>query len=147
MNAPIRLRGHHLLCMLTWSGKGYSEAFSAKFDQVVRAIKGGNPVQIVAGPDDLCRTLDPATQPDYHCDKASVTARDAAALADIAAYLGVALDAGRPLIVDVATWARLQSGFKAGTVRTACRSCEWFSLCSDIAGDDFAPSYYNKEEQ
>ena len=30
----IKLRAHHLLCLLTYVGKGYSPAFTANYDRV-----------------------------------------------------------------------------------------------------------------
>ena len=37
----VRLRAHHLLCLLTYVGKGYSPAFTANYDKVVRRLGEG----------------------------------------------------------------------------------------------------------
>ena len=48
----IRLRPHHLLCLLTYSGKGYSAAFTANYDVIAGQISQGEDILIVEGPDD-----------------------------------------------------------------------------------------------
>ncbi|OWU61413.1 2Fe-2S ferredoxin, partial [Staphylococcus aureus] len=37
----IRLRGHHLLCMLTYVGKGYSPAFVENYDAMAGRLGRG----------------------------------------------------------------------------------------------------------
>ncbi len=43
----ITLRAHHLLCVLTYSGKGYSPAFVTNFDSVVRRLQAGEALEIL----------------------------------------------------------------------------------------------------
>ena len=40
----VRLRAHHLLCLLTYVGKGYSPAFTANYDKMVKRLAGGEDV-------------------------------------------------------------------------------------------------------
>ncbi len=122
----IRLRPHHLLCMLTFAGEGYTPAFVANLDAIVRRIAGGEPVDLVDGSDD------------EHCAGASIARRDRSALLALAAE-GFAL-APRPLTFDRALLERLRAAFAAGTIRGACRGCEWNDLCTSIAGTGFAAS-------
>ncbi len=59
-NRAPRFARHHLLCMLTYAGRGYSKAFERNFKRVINWINArphGAPVRIVAGPDALCRPL------------------------------------------------------------------------------------------
>ncbi len=133
--APIRLRPHHFLCMLTFVGKGYSPAFVANMQQIVQRIRQGAAIELVEGPDDVCRPL--LSAPDVgenppHCGNPSVTARDARALADIAATLG-----GPPRQISATILTQLQKTFADGTVRPACAGCPWHSLCDDIAATGF----------
>ncbi len=132
----IRLRPHHLLCMLTFAGEGYTPAFVANLDAIVRRIAGGEPVDLVDGSDDICAPL--AASGDEHCAGASIARRDRAALLALAAE-GFAL-APRPLTFDRALFERLRAAFAAGTIRGACRGCEWNDLCTSIAGTGFAAS-------
>ncbi len=134
----VRLRGHHLLCMLTWAGTGYSPAFTAKFDDSINALKQGVPVEVVLGPDDMCQTLDPDTTPDYHCDLPRNFDRDAMSLAAISEHLGLELKIGSRFTVDEALLTRMRLHYKSGDIRPACTTCQWRDFCTDIAADDFA---------
>ena len=58
----IKLRPHHLLCILTYVGKGYSKPFTENFDAICERInQGERNVEIIKGPDDVCapRLCDP----------------------------------------------------------------------------------------
>ncbi len=46
-----KLRGHHLICLNFFRGEGYSEDF---IDNIYNIIKIEN-LEVVAGPDDVCR--------------------------------------------------------------------------------------------
>ncbi|WP_439343967.1 DUF1284 domain-containing protein [Vacuolonema iberomarrocanum] len=70
----IRVRPHHLLCLLTYSGKGYSPAFIANYDAIAARLSKGEDIVIVCGPDDICAPLLSDSEP--HCWSASVTERD-----------------------------------------------------------------------
>ena len=95
----VRLRAHHLLCLLTWAGKGYSPAFTAGFTTIATRIAAGEAVVLVEGPDDVCAPM--LDDPDCHCRGDSVARRDAQAARDVAALLGRPLSAGQRLVLDV----------------------------------------------
>ncbi|AWK88920.1 DUF1284 domain-containing protein [Azospirillum thermophilum] len=132
----VRLRAHHLLCMLTYAGKGYSPAFVANYDLVVARLAGGEDILMVEGPDDLCAPL--LGDPQAHCRNAGVRGRDAAAAAAVTALLARPVAAGDRLRLDAALLERLRTAFRAGTTRTACGGCEWSGLCTGIAEGGFA---------
>ena len=119
----VRLRAHHLLCILTFAGEGYSPAFTANLAAIVARIGAGEPVDVIEGPDDICAPL--AAGSDAHCAQTSVLERDREAQRQ----LGIS---GR-LVLDAAAIAALRIQFAAGTIRGACAGCEWFGLCSGIA--------------
>lgn len=51
----VRLRGHHLLCLLLYEGKGYSRAFVDNMDKIYSMLQSGRArVQLVQGDDDIC---------------------------------------------------------------------------------------------
>lgn len=133
----VRLRGHHLLCLLTYAGCGYDAAFVAGMDEVVRRLEAGEEVRLVAGADDICASL-LARHDDPHCRLARVTGRDAAALEDLQALLGGSLAPGARVQLDAATVARLRAAFATGRTRRACAGCEWAGLCTGLAARDFA---------
>ena len=108
----VRLRPHHLLCLLTYVGKGYSAAFVANYDAIARRLSRGEHIEIVDGPDDICRPL--LGEPEPHCWRDSVIVRDEQAARDEAQRRARALHGKlqhgqlpRP------TWRRLrQSGWR-----------------------------------
>ncbi len=131
----IRLRPHHLLCMLTFAGEGYTPEFIANFAAIVRRIGAGAAIDLVEGPDDVCAPL--AGTGDGHCGGAEVAQRDRTALAALVAH-GVPVD--RPLELDAVRLAAFRERFAAGTTRAACCDCSWSALCTAIAADGFTRS-------
>lgn len=136
----VRLRPHHLLCVLTYVGKGYSPAFTAGFDVVAQRLAAGEPAVIVSGPDDICAPL--LCDDDAHCHRASVRDRDRRAARDIGALLAYAIDEGTRVVLDAGLLARLRAAFAGSepgrsAIRHACEGCEWRDLCSDIAAGGY----------
>ncbi|MBO9097539.1 MULTISPECIES: DUF1284 domain-containing protein [unclassified Rhizobium] len=127
----VRLRLHHLLCMLTFIGEGYDPAFTENYRSIARRLTEGEDILLVFGPDDICAPL--LDGPDAHCLLASVDIRDNAAAASISALLGRKVGAGSTLLPDAALLAALRTAFAEGTIRQACSGCEWDGLCSRIA--------------
>lgn len=132
----IYLRPHHLLCLLTYAGKGYSPAFTANMTVIAGRIAGGEPIEIVAGPDDICAPL--LSEADPHCHRASVTERDRLAAREIGRVLACAPpEAGTAFLLDRGQLDRLRLAFRNDDFRVACAGCQWQELCSGIARDDF----------
>jgi uncharacterized protein len=132
----VRLRPHHLLCMLTYAGKGYSPAFTANMTVVVERIAAGEPVEIFEGPDDICKPL--LSEPDPHCHRESVQVRDRRASRDVGQLLGVTISAGELPALTEGRLEMLRQAFRDGDIRTACRDCEWQELCGRIADSAFS---------
>lgn len=130
----IHLRPHHLLCLLTYVGKGYGDAFIRNYDRIAQRLSMGEAIMVVDGPDDICAPL--LTDPDAHCRRAGVTARDADALHDIAGILAIGV--GDTLSLDPATLSDMRTAFASGRSRGACAGCEWEALCSAVARAGFA---------
>lgn len=127
----VRLRAHHLLCMLTYVGKGYSPAFVEYYEAIAARLSAGEEIELVAGPDDIC---DPLTaDPDAHCHGASVVERDRAATEAVARLLGSPLSPGARITPSASLLARLRKTFATGEIRTACSGCEWSGLCESVA--------------
>jgi hypothetical protein len=128
--------------MLTFIGKGYTPAFVANLEQVVRRLATGTEtIEIVAGPDDICAPLlaecgAPAAT-DGHCHRASVLERDRLATESLAALLSRPLTPGTHLHLTPADLDQLRAAFAAGTIRSACAGCQWKPLCDAIAADGF----------
>lgn len=127
----IRLRPHHLLCMLTYVGKGYTDAFCTNFDAITARLGAGEDILVVAGPDDVCAPVE--TLEGHHCHEAGIVERDAAAAASVAELLGIPAGEGALFALSAERLAMLRSAFQARTIRAACSDCEWSALCDGIA--------------
>ena len=129
----IRLRPHHLLCLQTYAGKGYTPTFTANYDLIAARLSSGEDIEIVEGPDDICPPLH--TEPHPHCRRDSVTQRDQQAAADLEPLLKA--NTGTTLTLTAALLEKIRSAFRAGPLRPACTGCEWSDLCTTIADTDF----------
>lgn len=127
----IYLRGHHLLCMLTYIGKGYTPLFVENYDRIARQLSLGAIITLVTGSDDICAPL--LCEKDCHCHRASVTMRDQIALQEISALLGVYLQPGSQLTLNQQLLEKLRNAFREHKIRRACQGCEWAELCTNIA--------------
>ncbi|SOC14299.1 hypothetical protein SAMN05877809_107126 [Rhodobacter sp. JA431] len=132
----IRLRPHHLLCMLSYAGSGYTPAFTVNMSAIMPRLGAGEEIEIVTGPDDICAPL--LDEPEPHCHGCSVTARDAAAARDVGALLGIEIMPGATLHLTAERITALRAAFASDTIRAACRDCQWDSLCRDVAAAGFA---------
>ena len=130
----IRLRPHHLLCLQTYAGKGYTPAFTANYDLIAARLSNGEDIEIVEGPDDICTPL--LTETDPHCWRDSVTQRDQQASTDLQPLLK-ATNTGTKLTLTAPLLEKMRASFRAGPLRPACTGCEWSDLCTRIADTDF----------
>lgn len=137
----VHLRGHHLLCLLTFRGAGYGAAFVANMRAIADRLSAGEEAVIVDGPDDICAPrLEAEAQglDTPHCHEPGIVWRDAKALAAASDLLGRPLAPGEFVVFEADVAARLRDAFAAGTVRAACEGCEWAAFCTDIAASAFA---------
>lgn len=132
----VRLRPHHLLCMLTFVGKGYNAAFVANYTAIARRLSEGEEIEVVSGPDEICRPL--LNDPEAHCREHGVATRDELAAKAVARLLGRSVRPGDRLRLSRALVGRLREAFKEGTIRTACRGCSWSNLCSTVSSSGFS---------
>lgn len=131
----VRLRPHHLLCILTYVGKGYSPAFVTNYDMVAERISGGEEILLVAGPDDICAPLLKGAEP--HCHRESVKARDARAAEAVARVLARPVRTGDRFRLCAERLAHLRAAFAGGRFGLACDGCAWRELCSSVSGGGY----------
>lgn len=139
--APIRLRPHHLGgCIHTFVGNGYNADFVANFKLVAHQLSArpqGVVIEIVAGPDDICRPVGQALtglSAQNHCSSALMAERDAVAVRDFSTFLTVfklaervdpesrqgnkvALQVGSRLVLTAAMVASFRDAYGAATGR------------------------------
>ncbi|WP_333682865.1 DUF1284 domain-containing protein [Pontibaca methylaminivorans] len=132
----VRLRPHHLLCMLTFSGQGYTPAFTANMRAIMDRLGKGEEILIVTGPDDICAPL--LSEPAPHCHDGDVTARDQVAAQEAGALLAVAVRPGTRLALTPAQIGQLREGFADGQIRRGCTGCQWEELCTNVAARSYA---------
>lgn len=131
----VRLRPHHLLCLLTYVGEGYSPGFVAEADRIAARLSGGEDVLVVEGPDDLCAPLFGAEEP--HCVRESVVTRDRLASESVQALLGRSVVAGARIELNTQSLTQLRLAFASGQARVACVACEWSAVCDVVAARNF----------
>jgi len=142
----IRLRGHHLLCLLTYKGVGYSPAFVAGMTATAEALVAGAVAEIVEGPDDICAPLCRDEQ-NPHCHEATVPERDRRALALVSDRLGRPIAISDRFVFDATLRRALRASYAAGAFETACTLCEWQPLCRDIAASGFADTLFGPDDE
>lgn len=137
MSETIRLRPHHLLCMLNFIGKGYSEAFIKNFDSLMQKMnKGDITIEIVAGPDDVCTPC--LTEADCHCRDDHKHNEDVATLPELRTVQGLeTIDFGFRFSPTTDVIERLRHAFTAHKIRRGCRNCEWFDVCTEISQNGY----------
>lgn len=64
----IRLRGHHLLCLLGYRGMGYSADFCVNMTEIYEVLraKPETEIELITGPDDICKAY--PTDKWNHCE-------------------------------------------------------------------------------
>jgi len=136
----IRLRPHHLLCILTYAGHGYSQGFVENFNAIIRQIAAGEQtIEIVYGPDAICAPL--VCGLDHHCTRPSVEQRDRLAAESISQWLEVPIQPGAQILLSPDRLEFLRRAFAQGSIRLACAQCQWKPLCDDIAEQGFAGTH------
>ncbi|WP_235680206.1 DUF1284 domain-containing protein [Paenibacillus albicereus] len=122
----IELRGHHLLCLLGYRGKGYSDGFCANMTGIYERLRREpeTEIRLIVGPDDVCAAF-PSDQPS-HCENASVYRKDS----EIAGLIGM-------LPGDTRSWSAICEAVAARVrpddVATLCRDCRWepYGMCRE----------------
>lgn len=136
----MRFRPHHLLCMLTYTGKGYSQSFTDNYDRIIDELnKGNKTIKLVSGADDICAPrLCDANDTNCHCHRNYIDDRDRKSLSDIRKmpeFLDFKIGSHINLTKDFIN--SLREAYKENTIRTACSGCEWKNLCDRIEHDNF----------
>ncbi len=132
----IRLRTHHLLCMLTFTNEGYTPAFVRNFEEIARRISAGQEIiEIVEGPDDICSPL--LAEQDCHCHNASVAIRDHRASESLSLLFERPIQPSERILLDHETLSIMRKAFVTGRIRSACEGCQWSRLCDAIAENCF----------
>lgn len=125
---PVRLRGHHFICLQFFRGEGYSEEFAENLAHVVeRATR--EPALIVAGIDNVCAAC-PDLGSDSRCASESAGGEDEIVRIDALALHVLGASAGERLSLADARERLEADAMGVGSWRAdACDGCAWESVC------------------
>ena len=121
----IRLRPHHALCLQTYVGKGYSNAFSENMTKISQAFNKRPTllVHFTLGADEICAAC-PNLQNGV-CSK-----EDSCAELDRLAWEAMALGCGEVLSWEEATQLVRQNLLETGKYHALCDGCTWEAVCT-----------------
>lgn len=132
----VQLRPHHLLCLLTYAGKGYSPEFVSNLDQIVSRIAVDHErIEIVDGPDDVCVPM--LSGPDCHCRSSNIQLRDSQATEALSELLQEPIVREARIVLSGDRLLIMRQAFTAGTIRKACAGCSWAAVCDATARSGF----------
>lgn len=123
---PFSLRAHHLMCITTYQGKGYSPDFVATMNRVWHALRSGQVAEVAvhAEADPICRACpnlqDPADGTSCRF-QASIEARDRRLLA--------AMGWSEGEVVALAPVMEHVLAHHAELLAEVCPGCEWITIC------------------
>ena len=130
MNKTVKLRPHHCVCLEYFRGRGYSLDFADRMTVLKRRLDGHpeTEVEIVSGPDDICRSCPNLADECAVFEKVSTLDREWGAAAGLAE-------------AERAPWSEIRAGVEKAladekTFRSICGRCEWLSLCSSVRGEN-----------
>ena len=125
---PIKLRGHHLICLHFFTGEGYDPEFIRNLREILMRVQSGETVEICSGADDVCIMCpflkDRRCRYDKHAEnEIQKMDREATVLLRIAPGMKV-------------TWSEIQEQLRGIFQKWStdyCRSCTWRTVCEKTA--------------
>ncbi|MBQ3391917.1 MAG: DUF1284 domain-containing protein [Lachnospiraceae bacterium] len=122
---PVRLRSHHLLCMQTFVGNGYSEAFVENMKQVLArlAAEATPGFMLAEGADDLCAACPNLVN--GQCTSQNPGQFDALVMK----CLSTAGEKAR-MMTEIPPSLRMTEEL----LEQCCPGCEWKDLCREVCG-------------
>ncbi|MDA9556194.1 DUF1284 domain-containing protein [Vibrio sp.] len=134
----IELRPHHLLCCLTFTGKGYTEEFVKNYYGVIARLQAGEMVRIVSTPDDICQPV--CDDPNHHCYNDSIAMRDQLVLDDFNQHTELNLTYGIEIHSSKLFNDDIRQLFSKGVTRNGCARCQWSDICNEEVSTHFSKS-------
>ena len=125
MSRAVSLRGHNLLCIQGFVGKGYSPEFVANMTRVIESLGPDTPVTVSATPDVLCSSC--PNLADSGCalhgegSEAGIVHQDR----DVMGRLEIAEG---ETIAWSAIVARIAASIEPSDLDSICGSCPWLPL-------------------
>lgn len=131
----MRLRPHHLLCIQSYSGKGYNDAFVENMNRITERLRNEDKtsVEIVFSDDDLCACC-PNLQKDGFCrDNEKVTSYDK----KVTGYFHI--EEKTYTYQDITREIRRR--MTPEILADICKDCEWYptSACKRVLCENSSP--------
>lgn len=122
-----RIRGHTLLCLQGFKGKGYSETFVAKMKGIHEELfnEPERSVEIVVGPDDICSACPHLGEGGCTLDGADAESDVKRKDDEVAALLGIYPGRGYRWeeVLD-----RISGRMSPAVLKNMCSKCRWYPL-------------------
>jgi hypothetical protein len=123
---PLKIRSHHLLCVLGFRGLGYSKAFVSNMGRVVGELRSDPrlPITLVVGCDAICVSC--PHNKGGKCLKRANSEVDVPAQ-DLELLERLGLEAGTQMLAGEA-WGKVKQTLAPGDLTEICGNCEWLGL-------------------
>ncbi len=116
----IKLRGHHLLCLQFFEGKGYDEQFVENVKKILQRMNKGERVKLVEGKDDICNSC-----PNWNNGKCMLDEKIEEKDKKVLKIFGFTV--GEELL-----WNRVVQKFSSLSKKdflNICKGCLWKNIC------------------
>jgi hypothetical protein len=126
----IFLRPHHLLCLLNFQGRGYSDEFIDNMRRLLNVLKLAPDERLICttcGCDDICKSCPKMTY-EQCADDARVSYLDTAYTKAFDISVGDTISLNEVL--------RMAAKLPECDFRKICETCCWFELCSKLSWRD-----------
>lgn len=125
---PIKLRGHHLICLNFFTGEGYNLEFIENLSEILIRAQSGEELEVCSGADDVCKMCPFLKDRRCRYDKYAENEiqkmdRDATDLLNIEPGMKV-------------TWSDIQESVRVIFKKWSadyCKSCNWKKVCEKTA--------------
>lgn len=125
----MKLRAHHLLCLLNFVGEGYSDAFTANMAACRRELEAEDVFALCEGTDEICAAC--PHRRGARCDAEEKVLRYDAALSRL-----LGLRAGERYAASALRERIRTEVFAARRLREICGDCEWYGLCAGLIEEE-----------
>ncbi|MEW5705528.1 MAG: DUF1284 domain-containing protein [Actinomycetota bacterium] len=124
----IYLRAHHLICINTFSGLGYSDAFINNMARIVEALNSpSQPLRIIDRLDDICAFCCHSNGRQCLKNGKLVLEMDN----KVKEILQIDLSADKIYTAGFLN-KKVERAMKKGFFCKVCKDCEWFTICRQL---------------
>jgi len=118
----MKLRAHHLICILGFRGLGYSREYVDNMTRIVDQLQPSTSIEVLSKPDDICAPC--PFLGEKGCQERGPESESVARDRDLAVMKRLNIVAG-----DRITWAevreRLRRSISPGDLMDICQDCQW----------------------